>query len=77
MANRVTRGEITDKYPVAIDKTAGGRYTAMGPNPQTGAWVAWDHEEGEELGVGTRDEMNALIAEQPDDRLSRWEDHQQ
>uniref|UniRef100_UPI003F497AD1 hypothetical protein n=1 Tax=Amycolatopsis sp. CA-290885 TaxID=3239925 RepID=UPI003F497AD1 len=73
MSNRIIRGEITKQFPVAIDRTAGGRYSCIGPEPGTGVWRARDLEEGEEIGVGTREEMNALIAEQPDDELSVWE----
>ena len=78
MANEILFDENPNgKFLATLDRTAGRRYSVLGPmddNGETdlenGHYKAWDHEEAEELGTGTRDEMLKVISEAPDDHLS-------
>lgn len=61
-------------YPVTIDHSHAQRYSVIGPL-ENGDYGAWDHEEGEYIGRGTRDQMNEKIAAyEVHDAEADWED---
>lgn len=77
MANKILFDENPGgQFLATLDRTEGRRYSVLGPmddegkHSADGHYKAWDHEEAEELGTGTRDEMLKLISEAPDDHLS-------
>jgi hypothetical protein len=50
----------TSGSKVTIDQSKNKRFSVIGPL-DNGEYAAWDHHDGEEVGKGTRDEMNDKI----------------
>jgi hypothetical protein len=49
MANEIIRDENPEGYGATIDKSVGGRFSAIGPTAERGWYMVMDHELGEEL----------------------------
>lgn len=49
MANEIIRDENPEGYAATIDKSAGGRYSSIGPTSERGWYMVHDAELGEDL----------------------------